>query len=207
MKLLIVLLSLNLTLYVQAETKKLSSEEEISSLKKRVAELEKERENDNSSRNLRKDKSYFGTIGLSNKFGMPGYNLAAGIFIDEKIVTYLNYYRGKYSSAYSREKSEAIGLGAQFFTGNSFYLRSEFNYHDRFDNGIGDPSYEEINALVAIGNQWQWKYLSIGVDWIGASYHLVELKKSYVDPFTFSSNSEIDKIQFTALNLSIGLSF
>ena len=70
--------------------------------------------------------------------------------INEKVASYLNYYRGKYDSSYTREESEAIGLGAQLYTGNSFYIRTELNYLDHFDNGIGDPSYQSIDTFVAI---------------------------------------------------------
>ena len=83
MKIVIVFMSLILAGNVFEETQKLSSEEEIKSLKNRVDQLEKEKASDYSSLNVRKDKKYFGTIGIGNKFGNPGYNLSAGLFLNQ----------------------------------------------------------------------------------------------------------------------------
>lgn len=102
---------------------------------------------------------------------------------------------GKYSSDELRVwrrngKGSALSLSARKFFGKSFYIRPSGYYrnqdHVNKTESKVSPSgsnewivirketgrIEDIGVGLAIGNQWNWKYLSIGCDWVGVNRSL-----------------------------------
>ena len=71
--------------------------------------------------------------------------------------------------------------------------------------GVGTTKETSIfkkgGATLKIGNQWQWENFTLGVDWIGAAVELVDLGSKGRDL------SEIENLEFIALNLQLGMSF
>src|SRR5690606_28780744 len=84
-----------------------------------------------------------------------------------------------------------IEARAKFFVGNSFYLtggagQRTFTFTSELTPLDGGPEFSAeakattLGATFAIGNQWQWDYFTLGLDWIG-----------YFLPISQSGDSEV----------------
>lgn len=94
------------------------------------------------------------------------------------------------------DKLTNFTLQYKHFTGNSFYVAPEVHYLNYFEDD-DTPSlldYEKekftgIGAGIRIGNQWQWKYLTLGFDWIGINHVLAHWSKKedvFDSPWSFT---------------------
>lgn len=75
----------------------------------------------------------------------------------------------------TKKRTHYAGIMFKRFFGNSFYARGGFKYH--YMNALTDYAYgngyeykgERFSGVFAVGNQWQWKNFTFGIDWISVS--------------------------------------
>lgn len=80
----------------------------------------------------------------------------------------------------SEFQAVAVGAHAKYFVGNSFYVKGGLDYrsvrqadiHTNVGNSASSYTIEftgqALSAALALGNQWQFSYFTLGIDWIGA---------------------------------------
>lgn len=78
-----------------------------------------------------------------------------------------------------------ISAYSELFLGNSFYLTGGYGQRtlqydgltaldtiladsDKKDGRVREMTYTDLGFDVGFGNRWQWKYFSLGVQWLGA---------------------------------------
>lgn len=107
------------------------------------------------------------------------------------------------------ERQTNVSLQYKHFAGNSFYVAGEVFYlHTREDVNpfflevFGVPSkfaeYTSLGAGVRIGNQWTWKYFTLGCDWVGIGRRFGTFKKE---------TDDLETTTWTLLNVGVGVSF
>jgi hypothetical protein len=154
-----------------------------------------------------------------NNFG----SMSTGLSISRKIennqsfiLEYLSlseFYSDREETEDSEIRTNGYAVGAQFrkFFNNSFYMQLGLYYRSqngfnivRYQNNAWieqDPAFfEDLGFAFRIGNQWQWKYFNLGVDWVGASRTITALSRSE-DARKYSQN------ELSFLNLHIGFAF
>jgi hypothetical protein len=111
-------------------------------------------------------------------------------------------YEGSY-------KGKVLETFYKKFTGNSFYIRSTLFYREMNIDEVDDTDYvfRDLGIGFSIGNQWQWKYFTLGCDWIGINTRLATLH--YEDTKRSKALFKTNGYSFTAnvLNFYIGYSF
>lgn len=115
-------------------------------------------------------------------------------------------------------KGSSISVGAKQFYGSTFYIKGEGYYrHQDHVNLTGSRirpgtlntwvvdlketgRIEDIGLGFRLGNQWQWDYLTIGVDWAGFNRSLsIRSKRGSLD--------HEDIHTYNLLNFYIGANF
>ncbi|MBL7545057.1 MAG: hypothetical protein JNL11_14665 [Bdellovibrionaceae bacterium] len=192
----------------------------------------------------RKYAVHYTLLGISPNFG-PASNISAGYFIDRNrqvfieigsgdgVLTHSLTERSMGETRSMSSKIHVVQAGAHYkqFLGNSFYFRGGAHYQTvEYKYDLSNSLYEsrrEISTFkgesivgsVAIGNQWQYKYLTIGCDWIGfaqpISYKIYSAqapsKGSFVDldqeTFEEQKKNYVTGSSVIALRLYLGASF
>ena len=106
------------------------------------------------------------------------------------------------------KKQTNVSFQYKHFTGNSFYVAGEVFYLNTLDdeNWVANlflqdeqyAHYSSMGAGVRIGNQWTWRYFTLGVDWVGVGQRVGVFRRDYADS---------EKTTLTLLNVMAGLSF
>lgn len=146
--------------------------------------------------------------GLSTTTFSLGYYFKPNIVAEIKLNYGLDYSRETFAQGPQEdlEKMLMLSLGAKFFVGNSFYVKSSLSYIDETDGVSGGfifvttkerDELEGLGLSFSIGNQWQFDNFTIGCDWIGINQVFAK--------FRDDGNSEMAIISL--LGFSIGASF
>lgn len=109
----------------------------------------------------------------------------------------------------NNEKLRAVAIGYKHFLGNSFNIMptlgwrrtigsSESNFSPRF-------KYEEINAGIRIGNEWQWENFTMGCDWVGINKTIIKLHSTGDSGIINSAIKQ--STTFALLSFYLGYSF
>lgn len=128
---------------------------------------------------------------------VPGINTGVNVafYLTRNIAVLANYSKvqmGNYRCSGSvdcKEDGRSFGIYVRQFVSNSFYYsvgidqrHVEYQETDHFFNTTYDFTGETTSLGVLIGNQWQWRSLILGCDWIGFSV-----------PLTYSYSSRGDE--------------
>lgn len=110
--------------------------------------------------------------------------------------------------------SRLYGVGAKKFFGNSFYLDGALltgfsesrQTQYRYQSGIGSyeartyEKWQHSGVQLAIGNQWQWEYFTLGTDWIG---YYAPLQKTRVEYDQDEGYEDLNSSSFSPGHLRI----
>jgi hypothetical protein len=106
------------------------------------------------------------------------------------------------------ERQTNVAIQYKHYLGNSFYLAGEVFYLNTREDVYGVwgsilnqhdyADYKSLGAGIRIGNQWTWKHVTLGCDWIGYGRRFGTFQK---DTPKLSMNT------FTLLNVIFGVSF
>ncbi|MDQ3231406.1 MAG: hypothetical protein M3Q07_06255 [Pseudobdellovibrionaceae bacterium] len=117
-----------------------------------------------------------------------------------------SYY---FADARLHAEGQSQAISYQYFLGNSFFVKAgleNLNMAGRLETfglmrtHIGDLNQQ--NALLGIGNQWQWRSFTLGCEWIGAAAPLSYSYSSYDNAVTHRLVDQfIDSKDQVALNL------
>lgn len=156
------------------------------------------------------------STGFTYSSGSVG--LSASLFLDEDTMLSASFYDLSDDNRDSSDYEEGYAAQVSFkqFSGNSFYVEPFLYYRDIKENDT-DPfifSFSEperyqyrirdIGVGVKIGNQWQWKNLTVGCDWVGLNRQVSRLEEEGNSDFLSENES---RFQFTLLNFYVGASF
>ncbi len=150
---------------------------------------------------LNKDVSVVAGLGFRTPFAMSDRGLTASSFLSESSLLSVYYSRLEGSevgvsirSATTELSGNAVGASYKIFLSNSFYIDSGIEYlrvkgslvRDYAfvgdEPGIDEPlgSYQNYSAFAQVGNQWQWRYFTLGVGWLGV-YLPLSVSKDFKD--------------------------
>jgi hypothetical protein len=131
-------------------------------------------------------------------YKMPLTQLMVSKFLKQDHVLGLKIGKG----AFRDQTQTDVALQYKIFTSSTFYIAPEIFYLNwqEPNSGETDDKITGLGAQFRIGNQWQWKHLSLGVDWIGLGSTLVYFNYQAED------TKEIP-ITLTELNAYIAYSF
>lgn len=116
----------------------------------------------------------------------PGAGLTFGKYLNRNSLVQANISSGAFPFFFFTMFTSTATVNFKKFVGNSFYYRAGAGVRDikvqDWDINRSTFKGQEIGrsqSLVgdlAIGNQWQWKYFTLGVDWIGIMPSLATLQ-------------------------------
>lgn len=157
------------------------------------------------------------TLALSTGFNYSNSSAGAslGFFLDDDSIIGASFYDLDDDNNFNEDYEEGLAIELSFkqFSGNSFYIQPFAYYRDvkefekeSFFGSIENRSYtiRDVGVGIKIGNQWQWKNLTLGCDWFGINRQVSRLEEEGDEGF-LSFND--DRTQFTLLNLYFGASF
>lgn len=157
-----------------------------------------------TSEEERANKQYELTLQVGADYRMSPTQIAAMYFIDSRNLVGLKMGVDRQGE----ERQTNIALQYKYYTSNSFYVAGEaFYLNTREDvNGFWGEvfdlhdyaEYSSLGAGIRIGNQWTWKYFTLGCDWIGIGQRVGTFKKE---------TSALNETTFTLFNVIIGASF
>ena len=133
--------------------------------------------------NVRNKNHYYiaPQIGLFNSGIGPGYGLKAGYRTKdwgvEASYNYSVYLYNGFFGGYSSQSSYT--LDGKYFITDSFYASGGLGYGkliDSYHSDISEDYSDETHFSYYIvqgffGNQWEFHYMTLGVDWIGVSWY------------------------------------
>jgi hypothetical protein len=158
---------------------------------------------DQSQKN-RADKNFMALLYYGYDYERETNQIGFFKFLSPNQLVGLRFGYRKHEESYDA-KTTQTNLSAEFrqFVSNSFYLAGDINYlrYDHIDYDFPEDlneAYRGIGAGFRIGNQWFWKNITVGVDWIGIGQKIIHFRKEG-DPFK-GANA-------TLLNLHVGVSF
>jgi hypothetical protein len=161
---------------------------------------------------------------------VPSAGLTFGKYLSRNSVVQGNISSGILPFFYSTLQTQTTTVSYKGFAGNSFYYRAGAGFREiklldwqkkgEFYDVTGGPELGRSRSFVAdlaIGNQWQWKYFTLGVDWIGFMPSLATVESRTDTSWITNSEdrrrvesdwSEISKVTTTQLlRFNIGASF
>jgi hypothetical protein len=157
-----------------------------------------------TSREERSDKKYEITYQFGQDYRMNANQLSGMFFIDGDNL--IGFKLGDGDD--DRRRQTNVALQYKHYVGNSFYISGEVFYlntrddedwvRNLFTNKEEYASYSSMGAGIRIGNQWTWKYFTLGCDWIGVGKRVGVFRRDYENS---SSNT------YTLLNVIAGISF
>lgn len=104
-------------------------------------------------------------------YKMPITQIMVSKFLEQDRVLGLKVGKG----AFRDQTQTNVALQYKIFTSSTFYIAPEIfylNWQEPY-SGYTDDKITGLGAHFRIGNQWQWKHFSLGVDWIGLGSTLV----------------------------------
>jgi hypothetical protein len=112
---------------------------------------------------------------------LPTYGANIGLYLSSNAILQVEYASGSIGLGFYDLGAKSLGINVKFFTGNSFYLKTGFDYRRISISGVkclfcSDPyfkldggSADSIALAVGLGNQWQWNTFTMGCDWLGVT--------------------------------------
>ncbi len=153
---------------------------------KKIVTIDEDSISADSSEVMREDQKVMVTrtlFGIGKKGFINGFDLGLFLKPDLLLVAKVENVAGaplysdgpssSYSFNTSKSEASAISIYAKKFWTNSFYTNlglTQYDFNENSDAGI--RQYKEHHLSLSIGNQWQWKYFTIGCDWYGRSIFL-----------------------------------
>lgn len=176
---------------------------------------------DLNSRQNRQELKYQLIVGSENKTNTvgPANFFEIGYFFSSQQMLNLKYvtYKGTYNSPLS--KHQQLEFLGKIFSGNSFYTKlgafyrkgdyRPSSYYYPYDGSEYIPYYE-YGVKLSIGNQWQWKSLTIGSDWIGIDRNIKSNRYDFnanTERSSRNKDTSNNEIKVNLLSLYIGASF
>lgn len=183
---LLVMLTVGLSVWAQAEPKLEDSHGQKYLIMPKVLMIEED-----SSQFHRVDKNYQATVllvGVGPSIATT-YGVQLGKYLDLNNVLIFeattgtnNWNSTSSTGTYGRVRdlsATSLGLHYKHFSGNSFYFRvgadyRTLKYKSTFTNldqsrDITSFDGDSVAMNLQIGNQWQWESFTLGCDWVGYS--------------------------------------
>lgn len=156
----------------------------------------------------RKDKKVSINVGAGYETVTAVFSFSLGYFVDKDLIIEA---RGAYGEDESEigastavKRSSTASLGLKFFTNESFYIKPAFEYISVIDDDKNlvpaANAREELKGMgfsFVVGNQWQYKNFTIGVDWVGVK-RVVNASTAKNDP---------NRNYFSLLGFYVGTTF
>lgn len=184
--------------------------------------INEESENKTSKQN-RENQNIQLLFGPGYEHSFMGAGFKLGYYFNSDSIVEISWFDGseieeERKSIYDDIETVYIySIGIKVFTGNSLYLKPglfygtyrsdyQFNFFDLEKNSY---QRKDIGGSIAIGNQWQWKRLTFGIEWLGINSSLYNLNEQGEDPgFPFSIRINDSRwVTFNLTTLNIGVSF
>lgn len=152
------------------------------------------------SEELRASKKYEAKLQGGFDYRMDSTQGSFGIHLNPDDI--ISFKAGAGSSNHRKQTSAAFQY--KHFEGNSFFIAPEIyyvNYHHTDDDNFFNIDPGHISTLgvgFRIGNQWHFKYFTVGFDWIGVGRNLAYWSDTSADKYHYT---------FTLLNMFVGGSF
>jgi hypothetical protein len=127
--------------------------------------------------------------------------VALGFYLNSNNI--LSVRGGKESSTEFGSRQLSLATQWKHFFSNNLYITPEIYYlkfYDDLDAQSRDDQITALGAGVRIGTQWQWKYLTIGIDLVGVGYNLIYFKDEI-------NKSGVDKLSYNVANIYAGINF
>lgn len=168
----------------------------------------------NESELNRENKNYQFVWDIGGSFlSLPINGVGAYKFIEKNKLVGFHILQMKDGDDPSLYNGKAYLVNYKEFRGNSFYFEIYGYYRDlhtidkvKIFNSVrteeGNAKFEDIGFGINIGNAWQWKYFTLGVDWIGLSKRVATLKYKGESSDFFKNSADM-----TFLHLYLGASF
>ncbi len=166
---------------------------------------------DTTSKAARENKKFGLLIGSGRETTASALHAAIDVYLNPDLILQLKGVSDS-EDVYDgvKDSENSVNLGLKIFQGNSFYIKPSVGYLkysevDTISFIIGQVlqvttdanQLSAVTGSLAIGNQWQWKNLSIGVEWVGVTHTLA----------TLDYENDPKKTFLTALQLSFGANF
>lgn len=175
------------------------------------------------SRMNREKKKYSFAYGFGFFHARESRMFEAGYFLNPDELISLRYVRSAFNDGpYSEDtygtnpkRIHNFGINYRSFKGNSFFINLAANYRTFDDEGYSfrdvfrsqrtkvAGTYKALSVSGGIGNQWQWKNFTLGVEWVGANYVISEFENTT----RFTGYNEVTSSGLNLLSLYLGASF
>ncbi len=170
-----------------------------------------------SSEFNRMSKSFLATAQLYGygPISGRGVGLSLGKFVERNSVVLFEAIRNNAENEFSSTesiKNSSIGLHFKKFEKNSFYWRMGTDYRATSYSYTAGSSKafdsESVNFTAALGSEWFWRSLTLGVDWIGASVPLYsKIKNETVTGIYTTTDLDDNKKKYTTETTGIYFRF
>lgn len=157
----------------------------------------------------RENRDWQLTIGPGIEFGILSLSFNAAYFLRQNTVLNLRYsHRTDYTGDNGEKDLTALKFGFKQFMGNSFYYLPNVSYRNASHLTSVDYNYKDLNLGVRVGNEWQWKNFTLGIDWIGFNQHIIEIDETVTPEGPVPSSVDIEKsLTFDFLGVYLGYTF
>ncbi len=123
----------------------------------------------------RRDKTIGVNVGAGFESVTATFSIAFNYIVDENLMIELRASDGENTTEATPtdevDSFSSVSLGIKYFTTDSFYIKPAFEYIDARNDEDGVSEVITGNGFsFTIGNQWQYRNLTIGVDWVGAKH-------------------------------------
>lgn len=129
----------------------------------------------------RRDKTIGINVGAGFESVTATFSFALNYIVDENLMLELRVSDGENVTEKNPtdeiDNFSSVSLGVKYFVSDSFYIKPAFEYIDTRDDENGVSQVITGNGFsFTVGNQWQYRNLTIGVDWVGAK-HIISASK------------------------------
>jgi hypothetical protein len=160
----------------------------------------------NSSQEARASKTYEATIQAGGDYRMSPTSLALMYFFNADNL--LGLKAGVDRTGVEHQTN--IALQFKHYASNSFYVAPEIFYLNTNEDVIGGfwsdvfniqreyARYSSMGAGIRIGNQWTWKYVTVGCDWVGIGHRFGTWRRE---------TRNLHSTTYTIMNFIVGVSW
>lgn len=154
---------------------------------------------------------------LGREYIGNGVTVSAGHFLSPNDLVTLRYTTYNGSNDKALQKLRALTAGYRHFWGNSFnvmptvyYRRNTADYFKEDHvtvTGSSNLIYEDIGLGIRLGNEFQWKNITLGCDWLGVNHTLKKLNHEERAQGTIDSLKLQKNLTITLLSFYLGYAF
>ena len=120
---------------------------------------------------------------------------SAGIYVHRNVILGMKYVRPAYTIGAGAIPNQAHLFSgyADIFLGNTFYVTGGYGQrtlmYDDLDlkkslfvvqesGRTREVTYTDTGATIGVGNRWQWRYFTLGAEWVGFYFKVTESEVS-----------------------------